>query len=150
MINKKYFKKRLATNPACWSSFWYSKVFRFSKIDYGCFKAVKLVKNVLTRRSTFSDLEVVVVVVVEVWFIKPGPSTNMLLPIFKMYHNNPPKMGWPLKTRSRTGKMEKNINFSEEILKFAQLMYCNIGFWHTTLLLGYAMFCYKVLCKLST
>ena len=38
---------------------------------------------------------------------KPGPSTNMTLTTFKMYHIDPPKMGWPLKTRSRTGNNGK-------------------------------------------
>ena len=43
-------------NPAwrCRSSFWYSKVFKISKIYYGCFKAVKLVKNVIYK--TFSGI----------------------------------------------------------------------------------------------
>ena len=34
---------------------------------------------------------------------KPSPSTNMPLPTFKLYYIDPPKMGWLLKTRSRTG-----------------------------------------------
>ena len=41
---------------------------------------------------------------------KPGPSTNMPLPTPKLYHNDPPKMGWPLKTRSRTKKNGKEFD----------------------------------------
>ena len=43
---------------------------------------------------------------------KPGPSTNMPLPTLKMYHNDPPKMGWPLKTRSRIGKKKTSLKKS--------------------------------------
>ena len=48
----------LTGNPAwrCWSSFWYSKVFKFSKIDCGCYKTVKLVKNVIIVINRVSNL----------------------------------------------------------------------------------------------
>ena len=42
---------------------------------------------------------------------KPGPSSDMPLFTLKLYYNDPPKMGWPLKTLSRTRNSEKNINF---------------------------------------
>ena len=49
----------------------------------------------------------------------------MTLPTLKLHHINPPKMGWPLKIRSRTRKNWKNLKF----LKIS----CNLPSWCTVI-----------------
>ena len=72
---------------------------------------------------------------------KPGPSINMPLPTLKLYYNDLPKMGWPLKTRLRTEKMEKSLTSFK--------ISCNLGslctvIWDFDILYYLTMLCFAI------